>query len=234
MNISLPVYVEALPHKDAPTVYQARPLFFEGPVMRGERIDRVLTRLMQDLASTLTDLGRKSRHDGLAAYTFYPPLGQHRLEVTLQLRRRTARCRFLFVTFRQLGRRIAFTPSLPDLWFDLARGEQLRPRAEEVLTRHFRDEERDADAEPRPERFALSGAAHVTPLELTIHPPATLPPAAPPSCAALAAVSTGCTPMTSTARSFARPNARNWFACSTTASTGPCCCWGRARSARPR
>src|SRR2546428_7457828 len=39
------------------------------------------------------------------------------------LRRRSHRCRFLFVLFTALGQRLAFTPSVPDVWFEVQRGE---------------------------------------------------------------------------------------------------------------
>ena len=178
MNLTLPIYVESLKPAGGATVFQVRPLFFPRPLLRGDRIDRVLGRLAQDLDQELTRLGREARHDELAGYTFYPRLGQQRVELTLELRRRTARCRFLFVWFRQFGRRLAFTPAVPDVWFDLARGETLRDRAAEVLTRHFRDLERD-DEEVNPEAKSLSGSAYVTPLELTIRPPAAPPEARP-------------------------------------------------------
>src|SRR5262249_52763748 len=154
----LPIYIEGTKPANGGTVYRARPLFFNGPEARGEKLDRVLVRLTQSLGQELTRLGRQNRHDELAAYTFYPPVRQQRLGLLLQLRPRTARCRFLFVMFRQFGRRRASTPSGPDVWFDLARNETLRDRANEVLTRHFRDLERD-DREVNPEDKTLIGTA---------------------------------------------------------------------------
>jgi ATP-dependent Clp protease ATP-binding subunit ClpA len=169
MNVTVPVYVESV-RQGGNTLYKARPLFFPGPIVRGERLERLLSRLMQDIGEVLTGLGREARHDALVSWTFAPRLAHERLEVTLLLRRRTVRCRYLFVSFRQLGRRIVFTPSVPDVWFELARGERLLDRATEVLTKHYRDLERD-DEEVHPEQAALSGTAQVMPLELTIHPP---------------------------------------------------------------
>src|SRR6516165_715170 len=112
MYLSLPIYVESTRPGGGATVYQARPLFFPQPSVKGERLERVLTRLAQDLGQLLNGLGRSSRHDELAKYTFAPRMRTHRLELTLMLRKRTARVRFLFVTFRHLGRRIVFTPSV--------------------------------------------------------------------------------------------------------------------------
>ncbi len=167
MNINIPVYVEGHPSREGPTEYQARPLFFAQPAVRGDRLDRLLSKLARELSQRLNVLGRQARHDELAAYTFDPRLQQQRLDLMLTLRRRTARCRFLFVVFRHLGRRIAFTPSIPDVWFDLARNELLADRATEVLTAHFRALEREDETnEVKPDAQALQGTAYVTSLEV--------------------------------------------------------------------
>jgi ATP-dependent Clp protease ATP-binding subunit ClpA len=177
MNIHLPIYVEQLQTREQQGVYVARPLFFSEPVVRGEKLERLMARLARDLAQKLGALGRAGRHEELAAYTFYPRLQQHRLDIDIALRRRTARCRFLFISFRQLGRRIVFTPSLPELWFDLKRGEALPGRATEVLTAHFRDLEREDEGEDvNPKSHALSGTAYITSLEFTVRTPV-VPPA---------------------------------------------------------
>jgi ATP-dependent Clp protease ATP-binding subunit ClpA len=177
MNLSIPIYVEGKPTPNAGTIYQARPLFCADPVVRGERLERLLARLAQDIGRELGALGRQQRHEDLSAWTFSPPLRTQRLDLTLTLRRRTARCRFLFVSFRNFGRRLAFTPSVPEIWFDLARNEALNARAAEVLTRHFRDRERD-EGEVDPEALGVKGTAYVTPLEMSIRPP-TVPPQPP-------------------------------------------------------
>ncbi|HEX5268847.1 MAG TPA: AAA family ATPase, partial [Gemmataceae bacterium] len=177
MNLTLPIYVESSRPGGGATVYRARPLFFPEPVVRGERLERVLTRLAQDVAKQLTDQGRQPRHDALAAWTFSPALRSQRIELRLELRRRTARCRFLFVIFRHFGRRIAFTPSVPDVWFDLRRNEAPAARAAEVLTRHFREREREEPAFD-PSALAVKGSAYVAPLEVAVRPPA-VPPAPP-------------------------------------------------------
>jgi ATP-dependent Clp protease ATP-binding subunit ClpA len=175
VDITIPIYVESERPAGGAVVYRARPLFFRAPNVRGEKLDRLLTRLAQELGQTLAELGREARHDELARYTFNPTIRQQRQDILLQLRRRTARCRFLFTIFRHFDRRIAFTPSVPEVWFDLARGEDLKARATEVLTRHFRERER-ADEAVNPE--GVTGTAQVVPLELTLRPPA-MPPAPP-------------------------------------------------------
>ena len=174
MNLSVPIYVEGQKPNGGATTYQARPLFFGAPVVRGQNLDRLLTRLAQDLGQCLTDLGRQPRHTELAAYTFAPRVSTQRLDLLLELRRTTARCRYLFVTFRHFGRSLAFTPSVPEVWFDVARGEVLRDRATEVLTRHFREREKE-DPDTPPEPRSLTGNAYVTSLDLVVHAPAVPP-----------------------------------------------------------
>jgi hypothetical protein len=99
MNITLPIYIEQRKSSGGSGIYLARPLFFSSPHVRGQELDRLLTKLAQDVGQELTGLGRLGRHDNLAAWTFAPRLSQQRLELTLTLRRRTARCRYLFVVF---------------------------------------------------------------------------------------------------------------------------------------
>src|SRR5438128_2372729 len=132
MNITIPIYVHS--YRDR---YTVRPLFFPHPVAQHEKLERVLHLLARDLRKQLRELGKQPRHDELSAYTFCPDLDYHRIDLILELRKRVARGRFFLVTFHALGRRLAFVPSLPDVWFELARGESLRDRATEVLTAHF-------------------------------------------------------------------------------------------------
>ncbi|HXG67301.1 MAG TPA: AAA family ATPase [Blastocatellia bacterium] len=170
MKITIPIYIEA--QSASTTVYSARPLFFPAPVEKGEVLNRVMTRLARSLRRELDLLGRELRHDRLAAYSFCPEVDDRILTLTLDLRQRRAACRFLFVAFEALERRLAFTPSLPDLWFEVGRGEALAARAAEVLTRHFRDlEKRDGKDAQKPEDLSVNGKAWVTTLDINIQPP---------------------------------------------------------------
>lgn len=177
MKLKIPIYVESLREADSKNVYTARPLFFTGPRARAEKLDRLLTHMAQQLGQYLSELGRKERHDDLAGCTFHPPFRQEKHELLFCLRRHTGRCRFLFVSFRQFGRRLAFTPSVPDLWFDVARSEQVADRAKEVLTNYFRKCEHE-DSAFRLDGVGVTGTAYVTPLEMSIRPPR-LPPEPP-------------------------------------------------------
>jgi hypothetical protein len=166
MKITVPLYVRL--HRDE---YTVRPLFFSHPVARHEKLERVLHLLARDLRKELHDLGRALRHDELAAWTFSPELDHHRLDLIIELRKRVVRGRFFFVSWHALGRRLAFCPEVPEVWFEVARGEKLGDRAAEVLTAHFRQREKEDEEDfAPPEKFTLEGTAWITPLDLDIYP----------------------------------------------------------------
>jgi ATP-dependent Clp protease ATP-binding subunit ClpA len=166
MMITVPLYVNAVDGQ-----FEVRPLFFREPTARAPQLERALHRVTQQLREVLHFLGKELRHDELARYMFNPELDYHRLDVAIDLRRRLAKSRFLFVAFTALERRIAFTPSLPELWFEVTQGQTLTGRANEVLSQHFREREKeDEERFVKPEELALAGSAWIHPLELDIHP----------------------------------------------------------------
>lgn len=135
-----------------------------------EELSRAQQRLVGDLQQHLMQLGRHLRQELISAWTFAPDMEQHRLDLLLDLRRRTARGRYFFVAFRALGRKLAFCPTLPTLWFEITRGQTLAHRAVESLTEHFRKLEHAADdaSAIRPEDFAMDGTAWVTTVDLEL------------------------------------------------------------------
>src|SRR5438445_438885 len=156
MNFSVPILFESTAkRKNRATVYTARPLFFPGVEESHENLGRLTAELARSLGKLFDKLGKEPRQDALARCSFNPRLSQQRLDVAIELRRRIVKVRFLFILFRYLGRKIAFATGLPDLWFDLQRGEELKSRAEAIFSHHFRQLERDAgdDEEVKPEEF---------------------------------------------------------------------------------
>ncbi|MDB5307398.1 MAG: ATP-dependent Clp protease ATP-binding subunit [Gemmataceae bacterium] len=172
MQFRIPVYVYQ--HKEG---YTARPLFFARPTRTDDNLNRLLTKLAREVVQTIEQLGRNARHDDAAAWTFCPPVATHRVPLEIELRRRVAKVKYLVITFSHLGRRLAFTPSVPDVWFEVGRNEQLGARARAALTEHWRQVERDAaaDEEVRPETGGLAGKAWVQALELSANIPAVVP-----------------------------------------------------------
>ncbi|HEY1186865.1 MAG TPA: AAA family ATPase [Gemmata sp.] len=172
MNFRIPIYT--FQHKGG---YTARPLFFGAPERTDANLNRLLTKLTRDLVERFELLGREERHDPLAAWAFCPPVTTHRTTVDIELRRRVARAKYLIAAFDHLGRRLAFTPAVPDLWFEVTRGEPLEARAQAVYSEHWRAVERDAgaDEEVRPEEGSLSGKAWVQVLDISANVPAAVP-----------------------------------------------------------
>ena len=171
MQFTIPLYVETRKDSEGgPTRHHVRPLFFSGPARSDEDLSRAQQRLVGDLQQLLIQLGREQRHDLLSAWGFCPEIEQHRIDLLLDLRRRTARGRYFFFVFRALDRKLAICPALPQLWFEITRHQTLACRATETLTEYFRKLERDADevADVRPEEAALQGTAWVTTVELEV------------------------------------------------------------------
>lgn len=171
MLITVPIYVEKRKAGTAWSRHQhlVRPLYFATHLVRNESLSLAVTELSQKLSKHLEQLGHEPLHDALAAWTFCPLLEEATLALELQLRHRIARGKFFFVMFRSLGRRIAFCPSVPGLWFEVRARQTLAARAKDVLTRHFREEEKQAGTDYEfPTDVTLQGSAWIARLDLTV------------------------------------------------------------------
>jgi ATP-dependent Clp protease ATP-binding subunit ClpA len=176
MRFRVPIYVA-----QSPTGYTARPLFFPRPARSDDNLNRLLTKLTGEVVRAIETEARADRQDAAAAWAFAPPVATHRLAVDVELRRRTAKGKYLFVTFDHLGRRLAFTPSVPEVWFEVPRGERLEDRARLALEEHWRAVEWDADDPDAvdPAADALKGKAWVQVVDVSARVPAVVKPADP-------------------------------------------------------
>ena len=147
-----------------------RPLFFDRPIEQDESVQRGTARLARELRRELSQLARTARHEEFASYSFYPPLEDRMLKLTLTVGNRRFEVSHLFVIVPAFGRRFASTPSIPELWFEIGRGETLPQRAEEVLTEHYRLLERRAGA-VHPDAASVRGKAWLTSIELSLDVP---------------------------------------------------------------
>lgn len=170
MQFRVPIYVAA----EKGGTFTAHPLFFPSPVRTDSNLNRLTAKLARDVAKTIEESGKKERHDECARWSFAPTLTQHRIDLVIEMRRRKARAKYLFVAFRHMGKRLAFTPAVPDLWFEVGRNSDLKSRAHEVITDYWRTKERE-DEEARPENLSLAGKAWVQTLELSVQPPTLKP-----------------------------------------------------------
>ncbi len=173
MLISIPVLVseQKQPNQPSPTVF-VRPLFGLKPIEQGGSMQRALNKLGQSLRENLEALGKEARHDEIARLTFSPVLTSNLLTLRLTFSSQNFDCKYLMVSFDAFGRKIVYSPNVANVWFEMQSGEDLRQRAEEVLTEYFKKlERRDGKGSQNPELFSFTGKSFVTTFDLNISLP---------------------------------------------------------------
>ena len=170
MKIELPIFVQTGTADVPKGVSSVRPLFFERPVETNREIAKARAKLATGLTKMLGEMARGGKHREVARYTFCPDLRLHTLKFRLDLRRQSFHGRFPVVAFRQMSRRLAFSPLLPDLWFEVHRGNGLESRAREVYTEYLRNIERndEEDLQYYVGRFTPQGKTWIDYLEIDI------------------------------------------------------------------
>lgn len=144
MNLTIPIYVVSYkPRGQTAPLFVCRAMLIDGPTTRDPHLNRAVNELVKQLKRQLDGLAGEPRHDDLLAATFCPDLDDHRLDLAFDLRSGWHRCRLSVVAFRALQRRIAFSPSLPDVWFEVPENEDLQTCANRVYERYFRQRERE-------------------------------------------------------------------------------------------
>jgi ATP-dependent Clp protease ATP-binding subunit ClpA len=177
MNVSIAIYVEEQKTAEQPSaIHIARPLFFQMQSERDASLQRAMNKLARALKTEFENLADRARHDEIAARTFVPGFNQQLLKLTIPLGNRRFVCKFLFVVFDGFGKKVAFTPNVPDVWFEINRGETLAARALESLEFYFREQERKRGKDSiNPEHFSVQGKAWVTTIEIDIEIPKLAP-----------------------------------------------------------
>ncbi|HEU5459186.1 MAG TPA: AAA family ATPase [Pyrinomonadaceae bacterium] len=176
MNINVPVYIqeEDPRHTDfgKSRRLSIRPLFFATPSEQDESLQRATARLTRTLRREFRRLANSARHEELAAYGFNPEIEEKLLEFPMELGKRRFTMRQLFIVVPVFGRRFAWSPNVPEVWIEVARGETLRDRAQEAFTRYYKALERRFGVENvRPDANALSGRAWLSTVEVIIDIP---------------------------------------------------------------
>src|SRR5689334_18283316 len=192
MNLRIPIYVEeqkpqaiAVQHVRPVSL---RPLFFPKPIEQDTSLQRATARLANNLRSELGSFARAARHEELAAYTFYPPLDETMLEFHIEVGKKRYALRYLFLVLSAFNRRFAWTPSVPDVWVEVSRGETVRDRVQEALTEHYRLLERRYGSEAVvPDANIVHGKAWITSIEISIDIPSVYTPVVEDLFAALGA-----------------------------------------------
>lgn len=181
MNVRVPIYVEERKPEVAGLQHvrpvSLRPLFFPRPIEQDVSLQRATSRLTNALREELSRLARVARHEELAAYSFYPSVEETMLEFPLEVAKKRFQLRHLFVILSAFNRRFAWTPSVPEVWVEIARGETIRDRAQEALTDHYRLLERRFGSEViQPDINTVHGKAWITSIEVSIDIPSLYTP----------------------------------------------------------
>lgn len=181
MNVRVPIYVEERKPEVAGLQHvrpvSLCPLFFPRPIEQDVSLQRGTARFTNALREELSQLARFARHEELAAYSFYPPLEETMLEFPVEVAKKRFQLRHLFVILSAFDRRFAWTPSVPEVWVEIARGETIRDRVQEAITEYFRLLARRFGNEAvRPDINNVHGKAWITSIEVSIDIPSMYTP----------------------------------------------------------
>jgi len=170
MKCRIPIFVQSQKDPNQSGMgYACAPLFEGSPKCFDMKLSRAMSKLAKQYKPRLDSLGGLSRHNALLEAIYSPECNSRVLKLRLDLGTEIKSARLLFVTMPRFGHWVAYSPSIPDVWFDLSSENQLEERATEVLTRHFRDAIRAGKRESRIVTIpALEGRAWVATLELDV------------------------------------------------------------------
>ncbi|MFN8611947.1 MAG: AAA family ATPase [Vulcanimicrobiota bacterium] len=157
MKVCIPLYLQNQ-GKDG---YQAFPLFWPGLFqVRAPLLNKVLQLCTQSLRQNLEEGRKEPRLEKFTRLTYCPDLREHFISLKFEYERRTASLRLLFVTFEGLGQQVAYTPSLPEMWFPLKEQPGLEEQAGEAVRLYLRQLKR-LGSELEPESLSVAQRAWV-------------------------------------------------------------------------
>jgi ATP-dependent Clp protease ATP-binding subunit ClpA len=181
MKIRIPIYLQG---SSDPPLYTARLLFWpdkwrvESPLLQ-----KVIQLAQQTARQSLEESRRQPRLDELNRLTYCPELREHFLQVRFEFEKRTAQVRLLLVSFLALGQHIAYSPTVPDLWFPLQEGP-LEAQTAEAVRQVLRKQKRDG-LEVDPDQLSVSGRAWIHYYESDLAAPGVVAPEAKKSLLAM-------------------------------------------------
>ena len=170
MLLTIPVLVVEQKQKNQAGVLQTvRPLFFAKPVEQADSLQRALNKLAAALRRDIEAAGKEARHDHIARMCFAPRVKGKLLDFKINLGAENFACRYFFAEFAGFEKKLAFTPNVPEIWFEIERGEDLQTRAETVTDEYFRRlSERDGRGSQNPEQFNFAGKTWLTSLDFDV------------------------------------------------------------------
>ena len=137
VKLAIPVYVEE------GELFVLRPLFLPSGLVTSEpKLSKATSSIVRKIRDYVRRLARAGDHESISRLAFNPSFVEQRIKFNCLLRRESANLNLLVVTFRSCNRRIAFCPSIPELWFAVERGEKVRERTIAATTEYLRNKER--------------------------------------------------------------------------------------------
>jgi len=169
MILQIPIYITTRNNDAGELIYRIRPLFHTQPSAEGVVLQRVLSKLTQRLRRDLTEFTRRDRHHGLLMWHDPETYASKIVKMRLDLGDRSARLKLLLVAVTRHNRPLVFSPSLPECWFDLRKGEDLAEQAQSVFQSHFRATLKETP-ELEVERYSVAQSAWLDSISITIQP----------------------------------------------------------------
>ncbi len=165
MQFNIPIFVE----KNSKNIFCLRPLLFQAPFTQHAKLREGILALSKELRPFL----RQCSQDKLWGQGFFCEFHSEKMELSFHWKKRLVKEKFFVVSFKTLGRTVAFLPKLQDVWFVVERGESLRERSSEVLQKVFHN------LENNPKDYASLKSAWIYPLSLDVQIPSKIGDPAP-------------------------------------------------------
>ena len=176
ISLTIPVLSEKVTQDGKPARYKVTPLFHhigrhgseDASATFNEREDRALEQLSKELRKALNQAAAGMDHSAFNRRGFSPDLSIRNLKLEIPLRKQTIRGGFAVVTFQSIGRKVVVLPSVPNLSFDLERGEDIQTRTTEVMAQFFKKKEKEHGEPIDVDDYVSDSYARITHLEFDI------------------------------------------------------------------
>lgn len=144
MEFNLPIYIRKLSPEGQKPYYQARPLFFEEPLLTHGDLQKLIQNLSLSLRRELKDAFQQADHQELARWSFCPEISIQKARFSLKHAKAELSGQLYLGSFRHRAARLFFLLDFPDWWFVLERGEDLESRLNSVLKAYLKAQGQEA------------------------------------------------------------------------------------------
>lgn len=134
MQVTVPLFVHSDRPKGQRALYSVRPLLFSGFEARNPNLGKATARCVSRLRRQMNTMCQQGDFRDVVRQTFSPECNVHRYRFEIPLKTSYVREQVIVVSFRAMGRTVAFLPALSTFWFELRKGQSVSSRAKEVLS----------------------------------------------------------------------------------------------------